>query len=267
MRHHGRADDADRDVEHLRIGDDLGRGQEAAEQRDATGGAAAAIWIAKQVAMTIRSAMMKASRKRKPAIHQEKQQERVERRDQRAADQRNAEEQLQRDGRADHLGQVAGDDRRLAGEPEHQIDRPRVVVAAGLREIAAGDDAEPRGERLQQDRHQVRQQDDGEQRVAELRAAGDVGRPVARVHVADRDHVAGPGEGEHPAKPRCRRAAPESSSSPPAGWPGQHRSAPNASRYSTHRRPRSRTNCAWVLSENENDNYSQSRRTAAFRQE
>ena len=74
--------------------------------------------------------------------------------------------------------------------------RPRVVIAAGLREVAAAGDAEPRGERLQQDRHQVREHDDAEQRVAVARAAGEVGRPVAGVHVADGDQVAGAGERE-----------------------------------------------------------------------
>ena len=51
-------------------------------------------------------------------------------------------------------------------------------------------------ERLQQNRHQVGEHDDAEQRVAEARAAGEVGRPVARVHVADRDQVARAGERE-----------------------------------------------------------------------
>jgi hypothetical protein len=41
------------------------------------------------------------------------------------------------------------------------------VVAAGLREIAAGDDAQLGREALEQDRHQVRQQNDAEQRVPE----------------------------------------------------------------------------------------------------
>ena len=72
----------------------------------------------------------------------------------------------------------------------------RVVVAAGLGEVAAAGDAEADGERLQQDRHQVGDHDDAEQRVAEAGAAGEVGRPVAGVHVADGDEVAGPGEGE-----------------------------------------------------------------------
>ena len=61
-----------------------------------------------------------------------------------------------------------------------KIDRPRIGGAAGLRQIAIGGDAEPRRERLQQDRHQVRQQDDRQQRVTELRAAREIGRPVAR---------------------------------------------------------------------------------------
>ena len=75
-------------------------------------------------------------------------------------------------------------------------DRARVVIAAGLGEVAAAGDAEARGERLQQDRHQVGDHDDAEERVAEAGAAGEVGGPVAGVHVADGDEVAGAGEGE-----------------------------------------------------------------------
>ena len=96
-----------------------------------------------------------------------------------------------------HLREVAGGDGDLAEHPEHDGDRPASSVAAGLREVAPGDDAEPRRERLQQDRHQVRDQDHAQQRVAEARAAGEVRGPVARVHVADGHQVAGPGEGQH----------------------------------------------------------------------
>ena len=56
---------------------------------------------------------------------------------------------------AEHLGQVAGGDGDLAQHPEREATGARVVVAAGLRQVAAGDDAEPRAERLQQDGHQV----------------------------------------------------------------------------------------------------------------
>ena len=59
---------------------------------------------------------------------------------------------------------------------------------------------------LEQDRHEIRNQDDGQQRVAKLRAAREIGRPVARVHVADRDEKAGAGEGEQLApEGRVRR--------------------------------------------------------------
>ena len=95
-----------------------------------------------------------------------------------------------------HLGEVAGGDGDLAEDPQDDRDRPRVAVAAGLREVASAGDAEARGERLQQDRHQVRDHDDAEQRVAVARAAGEVGGPVAGVHVADGDEIAGAGEGE-----------------------------------------------------------------------
>ena len=65
-------------------------------------------------------------------------------------------------------------------------------------------DAKARRQRLQQNRHQVRQHDHGEQRVAEPRAAGDVGGPVARVHVADGYQIARSGEGQH-LSPEARR--------------------------------------------------------------
>ena len=79
-------------------------------------------------------------------------------------------------------------------------DRARIRFAAGLRQIASGDDAEAGGKRLQQDRHDVRQHQDPQKLVAEASAAFEVGGPVAGVHVADADQVGRSGEGEHAAK-------------------------------------------------------------------
>ncbi len=110
-----------------------------------------------------------------------------------------AKQQLQGDGGADHLGEVAGDDRKLAEKPQGEGHRRGIMVAAGLREIPTGRDAESNGKRLQQDRHEVGKQNDEQQSVAERRAAGDVGRPVARIHVADGDQIARPREGEQAA--------------------------------------------------------------------
>src|SRR5205814_2656341 len=72
-----------------------------------------------------------------------------------------------------------------------------VAVAARLGEVASTGDAEPGGEGLEDDGHDVRNQDDAEERVAVAGAAGEVGGPIARVHVADSDEVAGTGESEH----------------------------------------------------------------------
>jgi len=126
--------------------------------------------------------------------------------DEHAHDQGNAEEQLQRNGRADDLGQVAGGNGNLGKEPQRIGDRLAVLLAAGLREIAAGGDAEFEREALEQNRQQVRDHDDEEQRVAVAGAGGEIGRPVAGVHVADGDEEAGAEEAEHtqPEEARAR---------------------------------------------------------------
>ena len=69
------------------------------------------------------------------------------------------------------------------------------MIATRLRQIAAGRDAEFDAEMLQQDRHEIRNHHDREERVTELRAAGEIGRPVAGVHVSDRNEKTGAGEG------------------------------------------------------------------------
>src|SRR5262249_7517654 len=48
-----------------------------------------------------------------------------------------------------------------------------------------------------QDRHQIGNHDDAEQRVAEACAARQVGCPIAGVHVPDRHQVPWPGKGQH----------------------------------------------------------------------
>ena len=66
--------------------------------------------------------------------------------------------------------------------------RPRgIPIAAALGQILAGDDAQPRGDDLHEDRHQAGQRDDPEQAVLELCAGLQIGAPVAGVHVADAD--------------------------------------------------------------------------------
>ena len=73
----------------------------------------------------------------------------IERRQAHALDERQAEEQIGRDGGAEHFGKIGGGNRDLAGDPEKNRRRPRVVIAIGLREVAAAGDAEADSERLQ----------------------------------------------------------------------------------------------------------------------
>ena len=204
VRHHGRAEDAERDVEHVRVGDDLRGRRKAADHRA-------------PVRIRHRDLHREAHRddaeqrddeRFDPAeaeILQPQNEEHVERGDQHADLERNAEQQIEPDRGADHLGKVGGADRDLRQHPERPRHRARKRVAARLRQVAAGADAEPRAQRLQQDRHQVREQRDGEQRVAELGAAGERGRPVAGIHVADRHQVAGPEERHQLAPERSGR--------------------------------------------------------------
>ena len=131
---------------------------------------------------------------------QPKHEQRIERRECDRDQQRNMEQQIQRNGRAQHFRQVAGDDGDFTQEPERQINSARIGFAAGLGQIAARDDAEARAQRLQQHRHGVGHHEHPQQPVAEVRAAIDVGRPVAGVHVADADEVGRAGEGQHAAK-------------------------------------------------------------------
>ncbi len=114
-----------------------------------------------------------------------------------ADQQRNVEQQVEPDGRAQDFGQVAGGDGDFAQPPQGEVDAARIGFAAGLGQVAAGDDAEAGAEGLQQDGHGVRHHQDPEQSIAEAGAAFEVGGPVAGIHVADADQIGGSGEGEH----------------------------------------------------------------------
>ena len=82
-----------------------------------------------------------------------------------ALDERDAEEQVERDGRADHFGEVARGDGDFGKEPEAMEVRRRVVsrqACARSRPVAMPSLS---GERLEEDRHQVGEHDDAESRV------------------------------------------------------------------------------------------------------
>ena len=85
-------------------------------------------------------------------------------------------------------------------DPHRPDDRPREALAADARPGSARGDAELGGERLDEHRHQVAGDDHPQQRVAELRAALDVGGEVAGVHVGDAGDEGRPEERQQPGE-------------------------------------------------------------------
>ena len=131
-------------------------------------------------------------------------QERGDRGQHRRREEPDPEEQVHAERRAEELGEIGGDRNRLGLHPEPDRDAPREAVTADLGEVAARGDPELRRERLDEHRHQVRDDDHPEQRVAVLRAARDVRGEVAGVDVGDRRDERGAEEGR---KPEARGAA------------------------------------------------------------
>ena len=119
------------------------------------------------------------------AALQREQRERHDARDHAAGEQRDAEQQVQRDRAADHLGEVGGDGHQLGLHPHEPRHRAREGVAAHLGQVAAGGHAELRGEGLDQHRDEVRRDDHPQQQEAVVRAGGEVGGEVAGVDVGD----------------------------------------------------------------------------------
>lgn len=96
------------------------------------------------------------------------------------------EQELEPQGGADELGQV-GRDRQDFGLEPVQVGTPgRQVIADQRRQAGARGEAELRREQLNQHGHQVRPEDDPEQRIAVFGARLDVGGVVPGIDVADR---------------------------------------------------------------------------------
>ena len=84
--------------------------------------------------------------------------------------------------------------------------RGEIGLRAMLGEALAGGDRQAHAERLHDHGDQVGDQHHRQQRVAEARAAAEIGRPIAGVDIADRDQQAGPGGADERAASRETRA-------------------------------------------------------------
>ena len=107
------------------------------------------------------------------------------------------EEQVESDGRPDHLRQIAGCDGNLTQHIKNQADSPRIIATAGLREVQLCDDSQPRGKRLDEDRHQVGREQDEHELVGKSRAPCYVRGPISGIHITNGYKEARAGKGQH----------------------------------------------------------------------
>ena len=141
MRHHRRADDAEREIEHLRVLHDLDRRREAADH-------VAPIRIGHgdlNAEADGDDAEQRDDEGLDPAeaelLHPQDE-EHVERGEDDADLERNAEQQIEADRRADHLGEVGGADGELGEHPE-RIGRPSAGRRRGRPARGRGPEATP----------------------------------------------------------------------------------------------------------------------------
>ena len=88
-------------------------------------------------------------------VLQEQHDQHIQSGDQAAPHERNAEEQLQPDGRTHHFRQVARGDGQFAQHPQEPHGWRGIMGAAGLRKITTGDHAQLDAQVLKQNRHEV----------------------------------------------------------------------------------------------------------------
>ena len=135
--------------------------------------------------------------------------------DHRGWEERNAEQQLDPDRRAEELGQVGRHRDQLRLYPEADRGAAREALPADLRQVPSGCDPELRRQRLDQHRHQVRRDDHPEERESELGSAGDVRGEVARIHVG---HAGDEGRAQEGEDAPARAALEHALARPGQAW-------------------------------------------------
>jgi hypothetical protein len=125
-----------------------------------------------------------------------------------AGPQRDAEQQLERDGRPQELGQIRRGDRDFGRQPQRYAPA-RVGIATRFGEVLARRDAHSHAETLQEHADQRGGEHHPEEPVAVSRARGEIGRPVAGIEIADGDQRPGARERPHSTPQRPGRRARE----------------------------------------------------------
>ena len=110
--------------------------------------------------------------------------------------QRQAEQQIEGDGTADHFGQIGGDGDDLGLHEEHEPTAVAHALAKDFRQALACDDAQLGGLVLDQYAHAVGDYEHPDQQIAISCAGSDVGGHVTRIHI---------GYGRHESRPENAR--------------------------------------------------------------
>src|SRR5690349_4400150 len=193
VRHDRGTQDADGDVEHGRVADDLTSGHQTADNLPDLGARHDQLDGKAKPDGSYQSYDQRLQVPESFVLKQENE-EHVQGGQTHTPHQRNAEKKIERDRRTDDFGQIAGGNRYFAEHPQDKADRTGVMIPAGLGEIATSGDTQLEGERLKQNGHQVGQQNHAQQGIAEPGTSREVGGPVSRVHVPDGDHVSRAGK-------------------------------------------------------------------------
>ena len=114
------------------------------------------------------------------------------------------EEETQGDHHAEELRHLGGDHGPLDHHPVRDPRPPAAPPGDDRCQVLTGGDPELGRHVLQQEGEDVGDDQDPQKPVPEPAAAGEVGAPVARVHVADRHEEGGTGEGDR--RPEARAA-------------------------------------------------------------
>ena len=121
--------------------------------------------------------------------------------DRHADQQGDVKEQRESDAGTDEFREIGRHRRNFADYPHREGHRQTETLAAELGEIAAGDDSELCGQRLEQHCDQIRKQHRPQEAISVFGAGLDVGREIAGIDESDRDDDGGTGESRIAAPP------------------------------------------------------------------
>lgn len=157
--HDGRAENADSDVKHFAIAKDFDAGDET-DGGFAPDGAGEKDLVSEASGDSSDEGDDECFDETEAAALESENDQDVESGDDHAGKKRQAKEEFERNGGAKDFGKIASGDGDFANDPKSDGSAAGVMLAASLRQVATGGDAEFGGERLEKHGHDVADEDD-----------------------------------------------------------------------------------------------------------